>query len=174
MVGVVVVFEATFSADGYKYIIARPDVSWNLATLTIEEGNGISNEEAATLLRLLQFLAKVVLRYDKVLMPLRNVAVKGGHFTLLTVLRDGLTYSWHYRDSLTSLSQANLETADIVLDALRRVLPAGAVLKGPELWPSRENVAMQDRLECAAHVCHYLEEEVRMSSQDKLLQPSSL
>ncbi|CAK0866343.1 unnamed protein product [Prorocentrum cordatum] len=148
------ILEATFGTDGCEHIIARPDVSWNIATMTTEEGH-----DPAALLRLLMFLAKVVLRHDKVLFPLRNLNVKSGHFALLTILKGALTHSWHYRDSLTTMSAGNLQTADTVLDAVRRVLPPGAVLRGLELWPSRENVAKQDGLECAAHVCHYLEEE---------------
>ena len=94
------VLEATFCGDDHKYFIVRPDVSWMIAQLQSENPLTISNEEADTLLRLLRFLGKVLLRYDKVLLPVRNVSVATGHFTLLTVLRDGLTYSWHYRDSL--------------------------------------------------------------------------
>ena len=160
------VLEATFCGDERQYFIVRPDVSWMIAHLQTQNPLAISNEEADTLLRLLRFLGKVLLRYDKVLLPVRNVSVATGHFTLLTVLRDGLTYSWHYRDSLESFSQGNLETTEIVLDAVRRVLPADAVLKGPEVWPSRVNVAMQYGVECAAHVSHYLEEEVRESFKD--------
>ena len=168
VVVVAVVLEATFGTDGCECIIVRPDVSWNIATMSTEEGH-----DQAALLRLLMFLAKVFLRYDKVLFPLRNLNVTSGHFTLLTILKAGLTYSWHYRDSLTTMSAGNLQTADIVLDTVRRVLPPGAVLQGPELWPSRVNVATQEGLECAAHVCHYLEEEVRMSFQENSSSSSS-
>eukprot|EP00959_Pyramimonas_sp_CCMP1952_P474384 9503367-Pyramimonas_sp.AAC.1 len=49
---------------------------------------------------------------------------------------------------------------------MRLVLPATAAVKAPEAWPSKENVAIQDGLECAAHVCHYPEEAVRMCFQE--------
>ena len=166
------ILETTFDAEGYKYFIVRPDTSLTIATL-MKQGSSISDEEAPALYRLQVFLSKVLLRYDLTLLPLRNVSMKGGHFTLLSVVKDGMTYKWRYRDSLSTLCKGTLETAELLVRTMRLVLPADATVQGPELWPSRENVAMQAGLECAAHVCHYLEEEVRMAFQDDLRFSSS-
>ena len=132
------------------------------------EGPAISDEEALALQRLLRFMTKVFRRYDKVLLPLRNLGMKGGHFTLPMVVRDSLSDSWHDFDSLSTMSKSRLETDEVVLVVVRRTVPRGAASKGLEDWPSSVNVVMQDGLECAAHVCHYLEEEVRISFQEGL------
>ena len=38
--------------------------------------------------------------YGKIVSPLRNVIATRDHFTLITVMMDGLSYTWYYRDSL--------------------------------------------------------------------------
>ena len=70
------VLEATFGPS-LKYCIVRSEVAWNLLRLTAPD---VAHEadEAATLQRLLRFLRKVLLRYERILIPVRSGSINGG------------------------------------------------------------------------------------------------